>query len=77
MKILKAISFLREYPELLRLLEGFPPISGETGRALVAFLNRALSEKNPDRFIRDSIEAALQRPRTTGVQVLSVKRDDR
>lgn len=73
MKFLKALSFVREYPDLLRLLEGFPPISPETGRALVAFLNRAFSEKSPDRFIRESIESALARPRTVGVEIVSKK----
>lgn len=67
------LNFFREHPDLLRLVQGFPKLSGDTGRLLLRFLERALRDKNPDQFLRDSLTAALEKAQTTKVEVLSVK----
>lgn len=68
------ISFFRGHPDLLRLIQGFPKIEPETGRLLLRFVERALSEKNPDLFLRRTLEHAISRAHEISVEVVSVKK---
>ncbi len=70
MSFVDAFKFMREHPALLRLLQGFPKISGTTGKLLLKFVEKALASKDPDRFVREALVTILSREERTTVEVI-------
>lgn len=59
----KIMQFGAEHPGIFKLLDKFPKLDKETWSMVVEFLERALREPDPERFIQESLRAAQNAPR--------------
>ena len=77
MNLAAAIKFLRDHPNLLRLLEGLPRFRRPTIDALVDFVDDALASGDPDSYVSGFLSEIRNRRQTKPVKVTVIESKER